>query len=83
MGHTIQFESHKVELAAIYQMEYDDNVLEYYDQPSHIKLNYNLKSGKNHSHLHAPDFFVIRTDNAGWEEWKSYEQLLKLVQSKP
>ena len=40
MGLTIQFESHTVELAGIYQMEYDSDVLEYYDQPPSIKLNY-------------------------------------------
>ena len=33
MGCTIQFESHKVELWAIYSMEHDPQVLEYYDQP--------------------------------------------------
>jgi hypothetical protein len=33
MGRTIQFESHHVELYGIYEMEYDDDVLEYYDQP--------------------------------------------------
>jgi hypothetical protein len=33
MGVTIQFESHRVELAFIYQLEHDSSVLEYYDQP--------------------------------------------------
>jgi putative transposase len=33
MGLTIQFESHKVELWAIYQMEHDSEVQEFYDQP--------------------------------------------------
>ena len=33
MGVTIQFESHRVELAAIYEMEHDAHVLEYFDQP--------------------------------------------------
>ncbi len=33
MGMTIQFESHTVELWAIYAMEYDAQVLEYFDQP--------------------------------------------------
>src|SRR5208337_3408478 len=32
MGVTIQFESHRVELAAIYELEHDPEVLEYYDQ---------------------------------------------------
>jgi putative transposase len=33
MGVTIQFESHRVELAAIYEMEHDPQALEFYDLP--------------------------------------------------
>src|SRR5437899_9712024 len=33
MGVSIQFESHTVELWAIYTMEYDREVLEFFDQP--------------------------------------------------
>ena len=33
MGVSIQFESHRVELAAIYEMEHDPLTLEFYDQP--------------------------------------------------
>jgi putative transposase len=33
MGMAIHVESHRVELAAIYLMEHDPAVLEYYDQP--------------------------------------------------
>ncbi len=40
MGFTIQFESHKVELPHIYELEHDDDVLEYYDQPPPIKWFY-------------------------------------------
>ena len=38
MGATIQFESHRVELPTIYEFEHDEEVLEFYDQPSPIKL---------------------------------------------
>ena len=40
MGLAIQFESHRVELAFVYEMEHDSNVLEYYDQPPAIPLEY-------------------------------------------
>src|SRR6202011_4783695 len=40
MGVTIQFESHRVELAGIYEMEHDAEVLEFYDQAIQIKLCY-------------------------------------------
>ena len=40
MGVTIQFESHRVELPFVYEMEHDPAVLEYYDQPRSIPLAY-------------------------------------------
>jgi putative transposase len=40
MGVSIQFESQHVELWAIYAMERDDEVLEYYDQPMRLPLRY-------------------------------------------
>ncbi len=78
MGATIQFESHRVELAGIYEMEHDAEVLEYYDQPPSIKLDYESDKGRRMSVLHTPDFFVIRRNMAGWEEWKTEEDLSRL-----
>ena len=80
---TIQFESHKVELPFIYQLEHDENVLEYYDQPNTIKLDYLGKNGRKLGVLHTPDFFVIRKYSAGWEECKTEEQLKKLAEKSP
>src|SRR5690242_17596889 len=56
MGLTIQFESHRVELAAIYEMEYDAGVLEYWDQPPSIRLHYRSTVGRLMAVLHTPDF---------------------------
>ena len=83
MGLTIQFESHTVELAGIYQMEYDSDVLEYYDQPPSIKLNYKSKNERNVGVWHTPDFFVLRQEEAGWEEWKTVKELSKLAVKMP
>ena len=83
MGVTIQFESHTVELAGIYQMEYDSDVLEYYDQPPSIKLNYKSKNERNVGVWHTPDFFVLRQEEAGWEEWKTDQELEKLAVKMP
>ena len=79
MGVTIQFESHRVELAAIYEMEHDAYVLEYFDQPPSIKLLYDSANGRGMGVLHTPDFFVIRDDAVGWEEWKTEEDLNRLA----
>jgi putative transposase len=70
MGCAIQFESRHVELWGIYTMERDDNVLEYFDQPTRIQLHYQARSGRKTSPWHTPDFFVVRRDGAGFEEWK-------------
>jgi putative transposase len=80
MGVTIQFESHRVELAAIYEMEHDIRVIEYFDQPPSIKLLYDSPSGRRMGVMHTPDFFVIRADAAGWEEWKPEEELTRLAE---
>lgn len=83
MGVTIQFESHKVELPFIYQLEHNSDVLEYYDQPNTIKLEYLGKNGRKLGVLHTPDFFVVRKNSAGWEECKTEEQLKKLTEKSP
>jgi hypothetical protein len=68
MGVTIQFESHRVELPTVYELEHDDQVLEYWDQPNSIKLDYEGAHGRHLGVLHTPDYFVIRRTEAGWEE---------------
>ncbi|MEA5603257.1 TnsA endonuclease N-terminal domain-containing protein [Nostoc sp. UHCC 0252] len=83
MGATIQFESHRVELPTIYEFEHDEEVLEFYDQPPSIKLDYQGKNGRNLGVLHTPDFFVIRSNYAGWEECKTEEELKKLAEKSP
>lgn len=83
MGVTIQFESHKVELWAIYQMEHDQEVLEFYDQPPAFLINYQNQSGRKIGHYHTPDFFVLRKTGAAWEEWKTEAQLQRLSKKYP
>ena len=77
MGVTIQAESYKNELAGVYEMEHDPTVLAFYDQPPPIKLQYQAKNGRNIGVLHTPDYFVIRADALGWEEWKMEEDLVR------
>jgi putative transposase len=83
MGVTIGFESHHNELARIYELEYDPDVLEYYDQPPAIELVYLTKHGRKHRHLCTPDFFVIRTHSASWEECKPESELVLLANHNP
>ena len=83
MGVVIQAESHRNELAGVYEKEYDPETLEYYDQPFRIKLTYKSKSGRRVGIWHTPDYFVIRRDSIGWEEWKTETDLLGLTEKMP
>ena len=79
MGVTIQAESHKVELPFIYELEHDSDVIEYYDQPTHLVLRYPGKNGRNLGVTHTPDFLVIRKGWIGFVECKPGEELLLLA----
>ncbi len=82
MGVTIQFESHRVELPFVYEMEHDPEVLEFYDQPPSIPLE-DDNNGRHRTITHTPDYFVLRRQSAGWEECKSEGDLQKLAQKRP
>jgi hypothetical protein len=83
MGVTIQFESHRVELAFIHEMEHDPDALEFYDQPPAIPLEYLSARGRRVKVMHTPDYFVIRRDAAEWVECKTNEDLVALAQKSP
>lgn len=83
MGVNIQFESHKVELPFIYELEHDDDVLEFYDQPPSFKLSYQSEDGRNLGCFYTPDFFVLRTDSVGWVECKTERELKNLASKSP
>src|SRR6266545_30851 len=79
----IQAESHRVELAGVYEYEHDQQTLEFYDQPPAIKLVYQARSARHVGVWHTPDYFVIRSDAIGWEEWKTEVELERLAEMMP
>jgi transposase InsO family protein len=83
MGVTIQFESHRVELARVYELEHDLDCLEYWDQPPSYKLEYKSAQEKRVVAIHTSDYFVIRAQSAGWEECKTEEELTRWSQKSP
>jgi len=83
MGCIIKAESHTVEFPRILVHEYSKNVLEYYDQPPSIPLEYKDKHGHRQTPWHTPDFFVIRYKSAGWEECKPTQELIRQAQERP
>jgi transposase InsO family protein len=84
MGRTIQFESHTVELPALISFyEYDNDVLEYWDQPIQLTLKCSPDGKKATNISHVPDFFVLRTYSFGFEEWKPEKNLIKRAEKYP
>ena len=60
----IKAESHKVEFAFLLEAEHDDNVLEIWDQPPAIPLEYQDRRGRLQRPMHTADYFVF-----GREDW--------------
>ena len=84
MGRTIQFESHTVELPALISFyEYDNDVLEYWDQPIQLTLKCSPDGRKATNISHIPDVFVLRTHSFGFEEWKPEKNLIKRAEKYP
>ena len=83
MGHTCQFESHRNELPFIHRLERSERVLEYYDQPYQLKLNYPGSKNQNIGVLHTPDFFVIEEDAVYFVECKTEDELIRLSAKNP
>ncbi|PSF37983.1 integrase [Aphanothece hegewaldii CCALA 016] len=84
MGRTIQFESHTVELPAITQFyEYDDQVLEYWDQPIKFTIKCSPQGKQATLISHYPDFFVMKENSCGFEEWKTESKLEQLSEKYP
>src|SRR5262249_13106650 len=65
------------------ELEHDSSVLEFYDQPPSIKLNWVTAAGRRIGIFHTPDYFVIRVDAVGYEECKPEQELLRLAEKSP
>src|SRR5438128_11889230 len=73
----IKAESAKVEFAFLLQAEHDNDVLEIWDQPPSIPLEYQDKHNRWHRPMHTADYFVFGQEECGWIECKPTDELLK------
>jgi len=67
----------------VYEMEHDPDVLEYYDQAPTIPLQYESGGARRLAVMHTPDYFVIHSMSAGWQECKHEDELKKLAEKSP
>jgi len=79
----IKAESHKVEFAFLLQVEHDDDVLEVWDQPPSIQLEYQDRRGRTQRPLHTADYFLFRYEQAGWVECKPTQELIRQARLRP
>ncbi len=79
----IKAESTKVEFPFLLTAEHDDDVLEIWDQPPSIPLEYLDKHGHLQRPMHTADYFVFRYRECGWVECKPAQELLKQAEKRP
>lgn len=79
----IKTESAKVEFPFLLAVEHDDDVLEVWDQPPSIQLEYRDTRGRLQRPMHTADFFLFRHRECGWVECKPTQELVKQAERRP
>jgi len=79
----IKAESTKVEFAFLLQAEHDDDILEIWDQPPSIPLEYRDRRNRIQRPNHTADYFVFRARTCGWIECKPTAELIKQATTRP
>jgi len=79
----IKAESAKVEFAFLLQAEHDDDILEIWDQPPSIPLEYRDRRNRIQRPNHTADYFVFRARTCGWIECKPTAELIKQAATRP
>jgi len=83
MGVTVQAESHRCELAFVYTLEHDPEVIGYWDQPEPFKITYESAHGRPTSPMITVDYLVLRSDRLELIEVKPAEAMPELAKDKP
>ena len=79
----IKAESHKVEFAFLLQAEHDDDLLEVWDQPPAIQLEYRDRRNRIQRPMHTADYFLFGREECGWIECKPTQELVKQAEKRP
>src|SRR6266699_3935280 len=79
----VKAESAKVEFPFLLTAEHDDDILEVWDQPPAIPLEYYDKRNRLQRPLHTADYFLFRYGSAGWIECKPAQELHRLAEKQP
>ena len=83
VARTIQHESESLEYLRIQELEHDEDVQLYLDQPIQLTIRFRDVRGRMLPVSYTPDFFVLRAHDAGFEELKPEKELVKLAEQWP
>lgn len=83
MGRSISTESHTAERAFISLAEFDERILEFWDQPPPVKIEKVNRQGKVQGVSYTPDFLCLTKDQPEVVEVKHLNTLNELVIEQP
>ena len=83
MGFVVQAESHRHELALVYVLEHDPEVIAYWDQPEALKITYLSANGRPTSPMITPDYLAVGKTGIEWIEVKPHDALPELAKEMP
>ncbi len=83
MSHSISTESRTAEKSFVILCEYDDSVLEIWDQPQPISVVRTNKRGRQQKGSYTPDFLVLTSQGPKVVEVKPVAVLERLIESQP
>lgn len=79
----IGVESRTLEMAYTKKLDFDDTVLEFYEQAHALRLKVRRADGQMCGFSHVPDFLVIRRTGVAFEELKPWSRLEEKAKSQP
>jgi putative transposase len=82
MGGAVAVESAEEYTFATLQ-EFDDNVLEYWDQPTSVSVQYLAKDGRYRRATYTPDFLILKKDKVELVQVKTSGACAELVKDRP
>lgn len=83
MGHTISVESRSAEKAFLLISDYDDRVLEIWDQPEPVNVVRTNKNGHRRGGTYTPDFMIITKERPVVIEVKNESDIERLSSKNP
>lgn len=83
MPFVLEAEAFNTEFAALATYDRDEETLEIYNQPTHLKLRYVNRNGRKVAPDITPDLFLIRQGECVFVECKTEDELHKLAAKEP